>query len=206
MDYGTEFELDFMRRTLKVVQNYSGPSDATLLLNCLLGLLIVPKENLIDEVPNDPVEDLGRWGISPSSIKQWGAYQDGNQHPETLRQLVWSLRNSVAHFRIKPRARDRRCIGFDFSDQSGFRASINLKELRHFVELLAKHLESAIDPANCCIDTVLLRTCASTEESSSKGIAGDRPLRPPTPATPCDASAIPEIVLPKRYQPYRPHS
>jgi hypothetical protein len=41
MENAQQFERDFMRRTLELVRSYRGPYDATDLLNCLLGLLIV---------------------------------------------------------------------------------------------------------------------------------------------------------------------
>ena len=66
MQFEKKFERDFMRRTLKLVQEYTGPYDATLLLNCLLGLLIVPKETSLDKIPTDPISKLKDWGISPS--------------------------------------------------------------------------------------------------------------------------------------------
>jgi hypothetical protein len=57
-----DFERDFMRRTLELVREYQGPYDATFLLNCLLGLLIVPAERSLDEIPEDRVESLPNWG------------------------------------------------------------------------------------------------------------------------------------------------
>lgn len=136
MEYAHEFERDFMRRTLELVRDYRGPYDATNLLNCLPGLLIVPKETSIDKIPDDPVAQLDRWGISPQAIKSFG-----RNHPQTLRQVVWSLRNAVAHFRFTPLHRNRQCVGFEFNDQSGFQAVIENEELRVFVEKLAEHLK-----------------------------------------------------------------
>lgn len=63
MEYESYFIKDFMRRTLKIVRDYEGPYDATLLVNCLLGLLIVSKESLIASIPDTPFEDLAVWGI-----------------------------------------------------------------------------------------------------------------------------------------------
>jgi HEPN pEK499 p136 len=136
MEYKQQFERDFMRRTLELVRTYHGSYDSTNLLNCLLGLLIVPKETSIDKVPDEPIADLGRWGISPQSIESFG-----RNHPKTLRQVVWSLRNAVAHFRFEPVHEKHKCIGFRFHDQSGFKATIKNEEMRIFVEKLAKHLE-----------------------------------------------------------------
>jgi HEPN family protein len=50
VQFEKQFERDFMRRTLKLVQDYQGPYDATLLLNCLLGLLIVTKETSLNSI------------------------------------------------------------------------------------------------------------------------------------------------------------
>ncbi len=72
MEYKQEFERDFMRRTLELLKQYKGPYDTTLLLNCLLGLLIVPKESSIDRIPEDPIDRLKEWGISPKSILDFG--------------------------------------------------------------------------------------------------------------------------------------
>jgi hypothetical protein len=126
-----------MRRTLELLYHYRGPYDATILINYLLGLLVIPSERSLDRVPDDPITDLkARWGISPGSIKQFG-----RERPETVRQLVRSLRNAVAHFQIKPTYDRERCIGFAFRDRNGFHAVIVLDEMQAFVEKLANYLE-----------------------------------------------------------------
>lgn len=68
MEFAEEFEYDFMKRTLSLMQSYSGPFDATLLHNCLVGLLIVPRETAFDRIPLDPISSLSTWGLSPGSI------------------------------------------------------------------------------------------------------------------------------------------
>lgn len=47
MQYEPDFAKSFMRRTLEIARDYKGPHDATLLINCMLGLLVVPKEALL---------------------------------------------------------------------------------------------------------------------------------------------------------------
>ena len=142
MEFEQEFERDFMRRTLDLVRQYQGPYDATLLLNCLLGLLVVPKESSIEKIPEDPVDQFPKWGITPTAIRSFGFVTKVNPRPKTLRGVVWNLRNAVAHFRFEPRHRNRRVTAFRFTDNSGFEAIIDVGELRHFVEILADHLES----------------------------------------------------------------
>lgn len=87
-----------MSHTLKILNAYTGEYDATLLVNCLLGLLVVPKESFLKAIPEAPFTELSAWGIDPKSIRHPGKSYDGNPKPETLRGLVISLRHAVAHF------------------------------------------------------------------------------------------------------------
>lgn len=140
MAFEEQFELDFMKRTLKLVKQYKGPYDATLLLNCLLGLLIVPKESSIDKIPYDPISNISKWGISPNSIKSFGAATNRNPKPDTLRGIIWNLRNALCHSHFKPIHKNRQVNGFEFSDNTGFKAVIDIKEICCFVETLANYL------------------------------------------------------------------
>lgn len=142
MSYNSDFESAFIERSLAIVQDYRGPFDATLLLNCLLGLLVVPKESCLAKIPLVPIAELEEWGIHPSAIKSFGKSKGENDNPQNLRGLVWRLRNSVAHFRFKPVPENGEVEGFNFKDQSGFEATVPLVELRVFVERLALHIKN----------------------------------------------------------------
>lgn len=142
MSYNSEFERAFIERSLVLVQEYNGPFDATLLLNCLLGLLVVPKESCLSEIPRIPITELEKWGINPSAIKAFGKSNGQNDDPQNLRGLVWRLRNAVAHFRFKPVPEHGEVTAFNFKDKSGFEATIPLAELRVFVERLAAHIKN----------------------------------------------------------------
>ena len=143
MNFGENFEIEFMKRTLELVKQYKGPFDASLLLNCLLGLLIVPKESSIDIIPEDPLEDLKIWGISPESIISPGKKRNKKQNPEPLRGIVWDLRNSVAHFQFTPypdKEIPKNVGGFEFTANDVFKAKIELNEMKVFVEKLFRYL------------------------------------------------------------------
>lgn len=142
MEYDRDFTRSFMQRTLSLARDYDGPLDATLLINCLLGLLIVPKEALMGKVPTTPFESLREWGIEPSSIRHVGRCEYGCDHRPNLRQLVRRLRNAVAHFRIEPFHQSGQVAGYSFRDQNGFHAEISLNEIRTLVTKLAEHLET----------------------------------------------------------------
>lgn len=49
-EYCRPIEKSFVCRTNKLIQEYKGRYDATMLLNCLLGLLVVPFENIMSIV------------------------------------------------------------------------------------------------------------------------------------------------------------
>jgi len=132
-----------MRRTLEIAKTYNGPYDATLLINGMLGLLVVPKETLIDKIPTAPFESLSEWGINPGSIRSAGKCEYGHEHSPNLRQLVRRMRNAVAHFKIAPFPSKGQVQGFTFQDRNGFDARISLPELHDLVVKLAAHLENA---------------------------------------------------------------
>lgn len=142
MSFNSDFENAFMKRSLELVQQYQGPYDATILLNCLLGLLIVPKQKCLKAIPLDPIENLKEWGISPSSIEEFGKTNSQDEDSHNLRGLVWRLRNAVAHFRFKPDPPSGEVKAFHFHDLNGFKARIDLQEMRVFVERLAKKLHN----------------------------------------------------------------
>ncbi|MGQ0512426.1 MAG: HEPN family nuclease [Betaproteobacteria bacterium] len=141
MSYLSNFERSFSDHTLKLVEAYgSGPHDVTLLVNCLLGLLVVPKETALDAVPEDPLSGLIKWGIDPRSIRNPGRQVKGRPDPNTLRGLVANLRHAVAHFNIKPLPAAGDVTAFEYTNDSGLHAVISVDEMREFVRRLSKHL------------------------------------------------------------------
>lgn len=58
MSYLDDFEHSFMRRTLQIIKDYKGKYDATILVNCLLGLLVVPREKFLEALPTEPLSSL----------------------------------------------------------------------------------------------------------------------------------------------------
>lgn len=143
MSYLSNFERSFSEHTLAIVKTYSGEYDATLLINCLLGLLVVPKETMLNAIPDAPLTELKKWGIDPSSIKAAGQ-SVGKNDPDanTLRGLVFNMRHAVAHFNIKPIPSKGDVQGFRFTNERGLNAEISTTELREFVKRLSDHLKN----------------------------------------------------------------
>lgn len=140
MEYEPEFAKSFIRRTLEILEEYKGQYDATLLINCLLGLLVLPKETLLEKIPETPAISFSEWGINPGSIKNTGKCNYGHQHQLNPRQLTHRLRNAVAHFKVEPFPKKGEVQGFTFKDNHGFHAELTLEEIKAFVVKLSEYL------------------------------------------------------------------
>ena len=140
MEYESEFAKSFMIRTLSIVQNYDGEYDATLLINCLLGLLVLPKETLLNKIRETSQDSLDHWGIGKASIIKAGKCDHGHTHELNAWQLIRRLRNAVAHFKVTPFPSKGNVKGFEFKDRNQFHAKLTLLEIKDFVICLSKHL------------------------------------------------------------------
>lgn len=97
-------EVDFIQRTLNLVEQYDEMKELyefdeqynhTLLINCLLGLAILPKEKVLNHAPKEKLpilKSLGHAGIVSSKFHDSIKDSIG---------LIEELRDSAAHFNIK---------------------------------------------------------------------------------------------------------
>jgi HEPN pEK499 p136 len=148
-----KLEIDFIRRTLSLVEQYDEWKDAyefdeqynhTLLINCLLGLAILPKEKIVNYAPKEKLPILKT--LEEAGIK------NSRFHPnlKDSKDLLDEIRDSVAHFNIKFVSDndafliDRiQFINDRMDDGVGVVvADFATDELRNFVEWLAKELIS----------------------------------------------------------------
>ena len=97
-----DFEKNFPRHTIEILEKYFSkePHNVTLLINCMVGLLILPQEKffknntflkkLPEEIPPD-------WGLTREHVKQVQCSARGYK----LENIVRHMRNAVAHMKIK---------------------------------------------------------------------------------------------------------
>ncbi len=141
------FPLDFTKRTLELVNEYKGDYEATLLVNCLLGLLIAPneyeeiKEELRKENSNAKV-----WKDFIDKVENWEKCKakEGKQKQRAanLMNFIKSIRNSLAHFYFEP-IQEKRVKGFRFRDTNGFKVDLTNKEIKKLVQTLTPIAERA---------------------------------------------------------------
>jgi len=138
----TDFNKDVIERTIDIVESYDEIKgkkyEVTLLINCLTGLLVLPKEILSKQkhysLPNSNLEDLEDWGIKQEHIIKVSCASCGYK----LNNIVRHMRNSVAHMRIDALNDDSgKIVMLRFKD-SGFKAEIPIKALEEFVKKLAR--------------------------------------------------------------------
>lgn len=96
-------EIDFIERTLELIAQYEGllhrydfeqQYNHTLLINCLLGLIVFPKEKAISYLPKERITSKlkGDMGVINSTF---------NEEYKDLRSFIIALRHSIAHFNIE---------------------------------------------------------------------------------------------------------
>ena len=69
--------------------------EVTQLVNSMLGLLVFPQQNYINQIPETPLDDLKRDGWPVPNC------QRGPDEVRNLNQLIRYLRNAIAHFNIE---------------------------------------------------------------------------------------------------------
>jgi len=137
-------EFDFVERTKRIIEQYDSLTipekdkfEVTLLLNCLVGLLILPQQNWYDNLPSEIISQK-EWGITPEHISFIKRGETKN-----IKDISRHLRNSVAHYRFKAFDNSSNKISrikFEDFEQSGnktFEALIPLANLRQFTNRLS---------------------------------------------------------------------
>jgi hypothetical protein len=102
------FDIQFIERTKKIIENYKGTYNITLLLNCLLGLIVLPSEfykrksrNFFD-VEIDKIQELDELTVNiyfkPTKRKRDNTWVEDKK---SLKNLIKKVRNGVSHQQIE---------------------------------------------------------------------------------------------------------
>jgi hypothetical protein len=143
----TTFDTEFIIRTQKLIKEYKGTYNITLLLNCLLGLIVVPSEfynrknQTFFKKPITDYQEIN--GLTEEMLfnptkrdrKNNGFVQD----QRTLNVFVKKIRNGIAHQRIEcveQRGKWTKVIIRDFNMANGQNVELELtwsiKQLKKF--------------------------------------------------------------------------
>ena len=132
-----EMVTDFSQRTKSLVKGYKGKYNVTLLINCCLGLIVLPKEKYFKLIPDEEIPIEGElWGLTRETI-QVRCKKCGYN----LRHVIRRIRNGICHFRIKSIPNEEGQIAFlDISDGEDFSATLAVDNLRKLAFSLAENI------------------------------------------------------------------
>lgn len=142
-------EYDFISRTQKIIEQYDKINiptkyEVTLLLNCFVGLLILPQQMWFNDLPNNPISEK-EWGISDKHI---GIIKQGED--KTVANIVRHLRNSVAHYSFiafNNQSEEISRIKFEDYDANNlrvFQATIPIRNIRIFLNNFSDFMSKKI--------------------------------------------------------------
>jgi hypothetical protein len=148
----SKIEIDFIERTIELIEQYCSDLEKypfekqfnhTLVINCMLGLIIMPKEKAISYIPNERLitKYKNKIGLQHTVI---------HEDIKTLRELIKRLRHSVAHFSINVISEDEnnRIDWIEFVDNENggkvlarFKESEILTFLKHYTSFLVENMK-----------------------------------------------------------------
>lgn len=132
-----EIEKEFVQRTLQILEDYDGPYGVTLLVNCLLGLIVLPKEKDYNHISNNKNISFQDLGIEDGDIRSWGKIKE---EARTVAQFMRCMRNSVAHIHIESISEAGEIDSLLFIDKSGFEAVIGIEKVKTVAKKLAEYM------------------------------------------------------------------
>ena len=146
-----KFEIEFVQRTKSLLTDYQGPWDMSNLINCTLGLIILPYETIkgkpslsfwdteLAKIPNLPPFRLSIFKPIKSIKKSKVTY-----YSKTLKVLLQKIRNGLAHQRIEPVNQDGKFAGVimrNYFDDAQTRPDLEVQfsqqELKDFALFIA---------------------------------------------------------------------
>jgi len=136
MDY-SDISLDFIERTLKILNDYSGDYEVTLLINCCLGLLVLPKEKHFDSLPETMLETKTEiWGLSQNNVTV-----DCDRCGYSLKDVIRRIRNGICHFKVSTISDGSgRISKVEVKDRGRFKVELTITQLSDLTSSLAKEI------------------------------------------------------------------
>ena len=131
-------EKAFVQRTLHILQTYDGPYGVTLLVNCLLGLILLPKERDFNHISGRNVLCFSDLGIREGEVQTWGNIVEEER---TASRFLRCMRNSVAHIKIESITHNGEIESLRFCDNSGFEAVFSIERLKEMLVKLVEQIE-----------------------------------------------------------------
>jgi len=129
----TKFPIDFINRTRYNLEGYSREYEITNLINCCLGLIIIPKQKLHDRLPKYVFDNVdSKFGITKRNI----TYEENDDYE--IHNILRHIRNGLAHGRIDQKTERGEIIGLRIHDKrtenggENFAMEFSVQEFKNF--------------------------------------------------------------------------
>lgn len=151
-----KFETEFVNRTINILEKYKGPYSFSNLINCTLGLIILPYENITStDIWEKEVNELDFLiGIDIKMFEPIKKILNGTQiyYKRTLFTFLRKFRNGLAHQNIIPINKNGKLnqveIFNKYSTVTDLRVLFTEDQLRTFALGIAKVYLDEIDNQN----------------------------------------------------------
>ena len=138
-------EFDFVLRTQKIIGQYNSLSiknkyEVTLLLNCFVGLLILPQQAWYESLPDELIS-LQKWGISPNQI-----VFIKDSETKSIKNITRHLRNSISHYRfevfsnVNKKISELKFNDYDLNEVKTFEATLSIKIISSFLKIFSTYI------------------------------------------------------------------
>ena len=143
------YDIEFVERTKKIIAEYKGEYKLTILLNCMIGLVILPNErlqNIAPELWNRNIEELPIYSDLRVNIfnpiqkkdKETGGFI---YYRKTVEIFLKKLRNGIAHQNIQAINENGSFVGViirnKFRSIVDFEVAFRRRELQKFANFIA---------------------------------------------------------------------
>ncbi len=155
MSHYIKQEYDFINRTKKIIEQYDKMElpkeekfEVTLLLNCLVGLLILPQQYWFKSLPTSIITQM-EWGISEEQIC---FIKNGEQ--KNVKNIARHLRNSIAHYKFKHFGSESteissiKFVDYDPHNRKTFEAIISIDSIKQFTTKLTNTFTTNMEMEN----------------------------------------------------------
>ena len=134
-----DFPIDFLRRTMANVENYTGEYEVTNLINNCLGLIVIPNDHLVNRLPKYTFDKHDTtYGITRENI----LFEEHSNY--TLENIVRHVRNGFSHGLIEQQSQNAEIVGLRIYDRlnkkspNNFKLELSIGQLKLFAFSLAK--------------------------------------------------------------------
>jgi len=152
-----DFDIEFIERTQKLISNYTGDTEFTLLINCLIGMILIPNQFNEKKQLKFLRKEISKIPAIWSSLQKSENFmfepikRDRQSYPITyspakksIKNLLKSIRNSISHIEtIEPINENGNWVGIKLTDihkvtgKTIFKCNFRYEQIKTITEFIS---------------------------------------------------------------------